>query len=390
MWRAIASNGITLLIVLMIAAAGLIGWGQAQYRGAGPLTAAMCLQVATGATMTGVADELAESGAVSQAWIFRAGADYEALSGKLKAGSWLLPAEASMAEIADIVTRGGASTCGNEVVYRIGVTRNSVRVREFDPGTDQFVELITFDLSDNPDPQAFALYEQMRDRSDTRFRIVVAEGVTSWQVTQGLNAIDVLTGQIGAKPAEGSLAPDSYEVSQGDDRRALVDEMRAAQSARIAETWEARDPDLPYESVDEAVIMASIIEKETGRADERRQVAAVFVNRLRDGWRLQTDPTVIYGITEGRGVLGRGLRQSELDTPTQYNTYVIYGLPPTPIANPGLASLEAAVNPDESDYMFFVAKSLNPADGHNFAVTNAEHEENVAKYRALEEARDGN
>lgn len=134
--------------------------------------------------------------------------------------------------------------------------------------------------------------------------------------------------------------------------------------------------------------MASIIEKETGTPDERFLVSSVFVNRLEQGMRLQTDPTVIYGITRGQGVLGRGIRQSELRAETPWNTYVIDGLPPTPIANPGRASIEAALNPDETGYIFFVAKTLDPADGHNFAVTLAEHNANVAAYRALEAQRD--
>ncbi|CAN0310297.1 unnamed protein product, partial [Chrysoparadoxa australica] len=134
--------------------------------------------------------------------------------------------------------------------------------------------------------------------------------------------------------------------------------------------------------------LAWILETETGGAEERLEVASFFVNRLEKGMRLQTDPTVIYGVTEGQGVLGRGLRQSELRKETPWNTYVINGLPPTPIANPGRASIEAALDPASTDYIYFVAKTLNPADGHNFAVTLDEHNRNVAAYRALEAARD--
>ena len=130
--------------------------------------------------------------------------------------------------------------------------------------------------------------------------------------------------------------------------------------------------------------MASIVEKETGIASERRDVASVFLNRLAQGMRLQTDPTVIYGITNGQGTLGRGLRQSELRSETPYNTYVIDGMPPTPIANPGQSAIEAALDPAQTDYIFFVAKTLNPADGHVFSSTLDEHNSNVAKLRALE------
>jgi UPF0755 protein len=136
-------------------------------------------------------------------------------------------------------------------------------------------------------------------------------------------------------PAEGSLAPDTYEVRRGDDRNAILERMRAAQEVILAEVWAGRTDGLPIETAEEALILASIIEKETSVPDERRQVASVFVNRLNQGMRLQTDPTVIYGVTNGRGVLGRGIRQSELRDDNPWNTYVIDGLPPTPIANPG-------------------------------------------------------
>jgi UPF0755 protein len=164
--------------------------------------------------------------------------------------------------------------------------------------------------------------------------------------------------------------------------------MQAAQTRRVEEVWANRDGGLPLETPGDLLTLASIIEKETGNAEERGTVASVFVNRLNRGMRLQTDPTVIYGVTEGRGVLGRGLRQSELRAATPWNTYVIEGLPPTPIANPGLASLQAAARPPETDYIFFVAKTLDPADGHNFSRTLDEHNRFVAEYRALEAQRE--
>ena len=160
--------------------------------------------------------------------------------------------------------------------------------------------------------------------------------------------------------------------------------MRAQQERWVAEAWEARDSDLPLNSPEELLTLASIIEKETGVAEERRQVASVFVNRLNRGMRLQTDPTVIYGITKGEGVLGRGLRRSELRAATPWNTYVIEGLPPTPIANPGQASLMAAAQPDETPYVFFVADGTG---GHAFAETLDEHNNNVARWRVIEAER---
>ncbi|MHA7829393.1 MAG: endolytic transglycosylase MltG, partial [Roseovarius sp.] len=178
--------------------------------------------------------------------------------------------------------------------------------------------------------------------------------------------------------------PDSYEVRAGDSRAGVIEKMQAKQDVIVAEAWEKRPEDLPINSPDEMLILASIIEKETGVPEERRQVASVFVNRLRAGMRLQTDPTVIYGITEGEGVLGRGLRQSELRRATPWNTYVIEGLPPTPIANPGRASIEAAVDPAETDFIFFVADGTG---GHAFSRTLDEHNRNVARWREIEAER---
>ena len=385
MWRAVASNGITFLIVLLFLGAGVILWGQRQYTAQGPLEQAICLRVPSGGTMSRVSRDLADQGAITSDTIFRLGADYADKTQQLKAGSFLVPEGASMAEIVDIVTRGGASTCGTEVVYRIGVTRIQVQVRELDPATNRFVERAEFIPGEGEVPAAFT---DVREKGDTRYRIALAEGVTSWQVVEELKDVDVLEGEVAEIPPEGSLAPDSYEVRPGDDRAELIAEMQARQEVILNAAWENRAEGLPLQSPQEALILASIIEKETGNAEERGVVASVFTNRLEAGMPLQTDPTVIYGITRGQGVLGRGLRRSELRAETPWNTYVITGLPPTPIANPGRASIEAAVNPDNTDYIFFVAKTLDPSDGHNFAVTLEEHNENVAAYRRLEAERD--
>jgi UPF0755 protein len=360
---------------------GLILWGRTQYVAAGPLDTAICVQVERGSNMRRVSQNLEKQGAVSSAAIFRIGADYEEKTQSLKAGSFLVEAGTSMAGIVDTVTKGGASTCGTEVVYRIGINRISIQVRELDPETNRFVEQAQFTPGTDEAP---AVYAEKKAEQDTRFRIALAEGVTSWQVVDALKSIDVLEGDAGAVPAEGALAPDSYEVSPGDTRGEVLANMEAAQKAIIATAWEARDGDLPIKSPEELLVLASIIEKETAVADERRQVASVFVNRLNQGMRLQTDPTVIYGITKGEGVLGRGLRRSELRRETPWNTYVIPGLPPTPIANPGRASLMAAAQPDQSDYIFFVADGTG---GHAFAVTLAEHNANVAVWRRIEAER---
>lgn len=385
MWKAVASNALTLMIVVIFLLGGLVIWGKSQYSAEGPLAEAICVRVPSGGRMSAVSRDLEDQGAVSSGAIMRIGADYTDKTNQLKAGSFLVPAGASMEEIVDIVTRGGANTCGSQIIYRIGVTSSVAEVREFDAAAGRYVEQAEFDLtSEEPRPDEFTA---MRARGDTNYRVVVAEGVTSWQVVDALSRVDVLEGEVPGIPDEGTLAPDSYEVRVGADRTDLITRMQSAQSQILAEAWSNRVDDLPYDTPEEALIMASIIEKETGVPEERRQVASVFVNRLNQGMRLQTDPTVIYGITKGQGVLGRGLRQSELRGETPYNTYVIDALPPTPIANPGRASIEAALDPAETDFVFFVADGTG---GHAFAVTLAEHNANVAKWRQIEAERDGN
>ncbi|RLJ60027.1 UPF0755 protein [Litoreibacter meonggei] len=384
MWKSIASNFLTLFILLLVAAGALVGWGQSQYTKAGPLEDAICVRVPLGGSMALVSRDLEAKGAVSNGRIFRIGADYADKSQQLKAGSFLVPAGASMEQIVDAVTRGGQNTCGTEVVYRVGVTSRSAVVRELDPATNEYIETAKFTPGVDEVPQ---VYVEARDDRDVRYRVAVAEGVTSWQVVDSLRALDVMEGEIEATPAEGSLAPDSYEIKPGADRAELIAKMQAAQEKILAEAWEARDPTVPLETPEEALILASIIEKETGVAEERRQVASVFTNRLRKGMKLQTDPAVIYGITRGEGVLGRGLKRSELDRETPYNTYAIPGLTPTPIANPGRLAIEAALNPDDTPYIFFVADGTG---GHAFAVTIQDHNENVAKWRKIEAERNAN
>ncbi|MDE4096623.1 endolytic transglycosylase MltG [Phaeobacter gallaeciensis] len=381
MWRALASNMLTVLIVALFLLGGVIMWGQSQYTSEGPLEQAICLRVKSGSNMTRVSRTLEDQGAVTSGALFRVGVKYSDKASLLKAGSYLVQPGASMEEIVDQITRGGASTCGTEIVYRVGVTRVLAEVRELDPASNRFVERAEFNPAEDEAP---AEYLEKKAEADTRFRIALAEGVTSWQVTEALKSMDILEGDPGERPPEGMLAPDSYEVTPGDERAAILAEMQERQLLRINAAWEGRSADAAVETPEEMLILASIIEKETGVAEERGQVASVFTNRLKRGMRLQTDPTVIYGVTQGEGVLGRGLRQSELRRVTPWNTYVIEGLPPTPIANPGFASLEAAVNPDETDYLFFVADGTG---GHAFAETLAEHNRNVVKWRQIEAER---
>lgn len=387
MWRHIASNALTFFIVALFLLAGVLTWSMNTYAAEGPLEQAICLRVESGSNMRRVSEDLSAQGAISAPALFRMGADYSEKASLLKAGSYLVQPGMSMEAIVDTITRGGASTCGTQVVYAIGINRTTVRVRELDPATNRFVELVRFDpMTDEAPPE----YLEVRESADTQFAVLVIEGTTVWQVVTALNSLDLLDGNVGQMPPEGSLAPDSYDVSPGTNVETLVARMRSAQSARLAEAWASRVDGLPLDSPEEALILASIVEKETGGIEEVRTVASVFENRLEAGMKLQTDPTVIYGVTGGEGVLGRGLRQSELRRETPYNTYIIPALPPTPIANPGLASIRAVMDPAETDYVFFVAKTLDPRDGHNFAVTLAEHNANVAAYRALEAERDAN
>ena len=381
MWRALASTALTILVVGLFLLGGSVLWGQSQYKSEGPLEAAICLQVKPGSNMTRVSHDLEDQGAISSGLIFRLAADYADKSRQLKAGRFLVREGSSMEQIVDEITRGGASTCGIEIEYRIGVTRTQIRVRELNPATLNFDELALFEVGEGEAPE---IYKEKRAEADTRYRISLAEGVTSWQVVEALKTMDVLTGAVAELPAEGMLAPDSYAVTPGADRNVILGDMKEKQQLRISSVWEGRQDGLPLNSPGEMLILASIIEKETGQPEERGQVASVFVNRLNQGMKLQTDPTVIYGVTKGQGTLGRGLRRSELRRVTPWNTYVIDGLPPTPIANPGLASLMAAVAPDDTGFVFFVADGTG---GHAFAETLREHNRNVAKWRVIEAER---
>ena len=378
----IASALLLLLVLLLAACAALLHWGWTQYRAAGPLDEPVCLHVKRGDGIGRVAAELDERGAIRDRTVFLIATRYSGAAGRLKAGSWLIPPRSSMSDLADAITRGGAGECASEVVYRIGVASLGVALREFDAAQGRVAQSARFDLDgDAPPPPRLRAVAQ---RSGTRFRVVLAEGATSWQAAQALAALDALAGEVGEIPPEGSLAPGDYAFRAGDERAALIARMRETQSALLAAAWQARAPDIPLDTPDEALILASIIEKETGLPEERAKVASVFANRLRRGMRLQTDPTVVYGITGGRAPLGRGLRRSELKARTPYNTYVVDGLPPTPIANPGKASLEAAVRPAQTEHLYFVADGTG---GHAFSRTLDEHLANVAKWRRIERER---
>ncbi len=377
MIRHVLANVLTLMIVALVALAVAISSGKRMFEDPGPLTEAICLRVAPGASLRAVSRDLRDAGAIRSEQVFRIGAQYTERADRLRFGSYLITEGATMDDILDTLTRGGASTCGSEIQHRIGVTQITTLVRDLDPATQRFETVVQFAAGEEP-PEA---YFDFTGQSDIQYRITIAEGATSWQVVEGLRAAEFLTGEIESVPPEGRLAPDSYSINRDANRAVLLAEMQSRQDAILASLWETRAEGLPYASPEEALIMASIIEKETGQADERRQVASVFVNRMRIPMRLQTDPTVIYGITMGEGTLGRGLRRSELDAVTPYNTYQIDGLPPTPIANPGRAAIAAALDPDDTPYLYFVADGTG---GHTFSTNLQDHNRAVARWREIE------
>lgn len=214
--------------------------------------------------------------------------------------------------------------------------------------------------------------------------ITIPEGLTSEQVVERLKENDLLTGEVSQVPAEGSLLPETYKINRGTPREALLARMQREQRRVLQDVWNRRAKDLPLRAPRELVVLASIVEKETGRADERNRVAGVFFNRLAKNMKLESDPTIVYGLVGGKASLGRGITRAEITRPTPYNTYVITGLPPGPIANPGKAALEATANPSRTKDLFFVADGTG---GHAFAETLEQHNRNVQRWRQIEAAR---
>jgi UPF0755 protein len=319
-------NGLlTLLVIGLLVAGGVLLFGASQFYGNGPLTQETTFRVESGSGLATISTRLEEQGIIANQYIFQGGARALERQGTIKAGDFRIPAGASMADILKELTEG------------------------------------------NP----------------IRYAVTIPEGWTSWQVIRRLDETSDLQGEVPALPPEGSILPGSYDYVPGDTRQSVLDKMQIAMQTQLTEIWEKRQPDLPIETPEELLTLASIVERETGVAAERPQVAAVFVNRLREGMRLQSDPTIIYGITKGQAPLDRGLRRSEIEAKTDYNTYQIDGLPPTPIANPGVESLQAVANPDEHNYLYFVAKGASPREGHVFAETYDEHRQNVARYRQI-------
>jgi len=321
--RNMASNALSVLIVAGLVLLVAIGVAKREFSAPGPLPAEVIVLLPRGAALDDTSRLLALHGVIGNETLFRLGARYRREDRAIRYGEYRIPAGASMEEVLALLVSG-----------------------------------------------------------DTiEHKVTVVEGLTSYQIVEILRASEILTGEIAELPKEGSLAPDTYFIQRNQSRGDVVARMAEAQAAVLAEAWQKRAAGLPLASPEEVLVLASIVEKETGLADERGMVASVFVNRLRRGMALQSDPTVIYGVTGGKGPLGRGLRRSELDRATPYNTYLIAGLPPTPIAAPGRDAIMAVVNPAETNYLYFVADGTG---GHVFAATLAQHNRNVAAWRRIE------
>lgn len=311
-----------LVAIAVVAAGGVVGYGYFLFTTTGPLDEARNVVIPEGASVHAIAELLEENEVIDDAFIFRIWVRIHGAQTRMQAGEFRFPAHVSQKGAMRVLTDGRA-------VLR---------------------------------------------------QVYFPEGWTTHQILERVRATEGLEGPVRTVPGEGELLPDTYSYVWGETRENLVQRMRDAMQRVLTDAWENRQEGLPLESPREALILASIIEKETAVGEERARVASVFVNRLRRGMRLQTDPTVIYGLTEGRGPLGRRLLRRDLRTEHPYNTYIITGLPPGPIANPSEASIRAALNPDDTDYLFFVADGTG---GHAFAETYREHQRNVARWRRI-------
>src|SRR6516165_4322773 len=282
-----------------------------------------------------------------------------------------IPSRAGMTDIADVLQREGV--IDNNRWAFIGAVF-ALRARsELKPGEYAFQKNAS--LHD--------VIATMVEGKVVQHSVTVPEGLTSEQIVGRLTDNDIFSGSVREIPREGTLLPETYKFPRGTTREQVIQRMQSAQKRLVAEIWEHRSPDLPpsIKTPQDLVTLASIVEKETGKPDERSRVAAVFVNRLKNRMRLQSDPTIIYGLTGGKGSLGRPILRSEIEQPTPYNTYLVDGLPPGPIANPGRASLEAAANPARTKELYFVADGTG---GHVFSENYAEHQKSVARLRGIE------
>ena len=280
-----------------------------------------------------------------------------------------IPSRAGMADIAEVLQREGV--IDNNRWAFVGAVLALKARSELKPGEYSFQRNAS--LRD--------VIGTIVEGKVVQHSVTIPEGLTSEQIVARLSDNDIFAGLVREAPREGTLLPETYKFPRGTTREQVIQRMQQAQKRALAEIWERRSPDVPLKSPDQLVTLASIVEKETGKPDERSRVAAVFVNRLRQKIKLQSDPTIIYGLVGGKGTLGRPIKRSEIIQPSPYNTYVIDGLPPGPISNPGRASLEAAANPARTRDLFFVADGTG---GHAFTETYDQHQKNVAKLRSME------
>ncbi len=320
----VIGNAVISALVLAALAAGIaLFLGKQRFDAAGPLAADRVVNIPRGSGMRDIADILSREGVINQPWLFIGGVLVLKAREDLKAGEYEFKAHSSMRDVVATIVEGKA------VAHQVSIP----------------------------------------------------EGLTSEQIVSRLLQDNVLAGDIKEIPREGSLLPDTYNFARGITREQMIARMQQAQQRVLRDIWDHRAPDLPLRTPEQLVVLASLVEKETGKAEERSRVAAVFVNRLKQKMKLQSDPTIIYGLVGGKGTLGRPIMKSEIEQPTPYNTYVIDGLPPGPIANPGRASLEAAANPARTRELFFVADGTG---GHAFAETYEQHQKNVARLRSIE------
>jgi UPF0755 protein len=313
----------SLFVLLAVVGVAAVFLGKQRFEMPGPLAADKIVNIPHGSGIRDIADVLQREGVIDQPWVFVGGVLALKAREDLKAGEYQFAAHASLRDVVAIIVEG---------------------------------KVISHQIS-------------------------LPEGLTSEQIVARLLADDILTGNIKEIPREGSLLPDTYNFTRGISREQIIQRMQAAQQRLLKEVWDRHSPDLPLKTPEQLVVLASLIEKETAKPEERTRVAAVFVNRLKQRMRLQSDPTIIYGLVGGKGTLGRPIMKSEIDQPTPYNTYQIDGLPPGPICNPGRASLEAAANPARTRELYFVADG---AGGHVFADNYDQHQKNVTRLRAFE------
>ena len=320
-------NGLLTFIVLAVIAIGIgLYWGKERFEAPGPLTEARTLLITRGTNSEAIANQLERHGIIENKWVFLGALTALKAQSRLKAGEYLFKPQISMREV----------------------------------------------------------METLVDGRSIEYAVTVPEGLTTEQIIERIRADEVLVGDIEKVPAEGTLLPETYKFTRGTSREQIVERMRRAHDKAVEDIWARRAEGLPIRTPDELVVLASIVEKETGRSDERSRVAAVFINRLKKNMRLQSDPTIIYGLAGGKGSLGRPILRSELDKATPYNTYLVDGLPPGPIANPGRAAMEAVANPSRTDDLYFVADGTG---GHSFAASYEDHQANVARWRRIERKR---